>query len=379
MQHEVERHAGVGEDHALDRRVADVALVPERLVLERRRRVAAHHAREAGDVLEPPRVALVRHRRRALLARAELLLHLAHLGAREVAQLDGDLLAARRAISASAPMNAAWRSRCTTCVAAGSKPMPSRAQTASSTAGGRCANVPTAPEILPTAASSSARASRTPWRRISSANTSSLSPKVVGSACTPWVRPMHGRVLELARARARARGAARSTPASSSAPGVADLERERGVEHVARRHAVVHEARVGPDRTRPASVRNAITSWRTRSSISAMRAGSNRRLGADRRERGARDQAAFRDAPRTRRARPRASARSFPSSDKIADHLGPRVALDHRAQSSALQEDGERASGSTSRESRAAASRSGRGCRPCPAASRRRPSPARRA
>ena len=36
----------VGKHDALDRRVADVALVPERDVLERRRRVAAHHARE---------------------------------------------------------------------------------------------------------------------------------------------------------------------------------------------------------------------------------------------------------------------------------------------------------------------------------------------
>ncbi len=95
MEHEVERHARVGKDHALDRRVADVALVPERLVLEGCGRIAADHAREAGDVLEPPRVALVRHRRRALLARAELLLHLAHLRAREVTQLDGDLLARR--------------------------------------------------------------------------------------------------------------------------------------------------------------------------------------------------------------------------------------------------------------------------------------------
>ena len=59
------------------------------------RGVAAHHAREAADVLEAPGVALVRHRGGALLARAELLLDLAHLGARQVAELDGELLEAR--------------------------------------------------------------------------------------------------------------------------------------------------------------------------------------------------------------------------------------------------------------------------------------------
>ena len=50
-EHEVERDRRVGRDHALDRRVADVALVPERHVLERGERVAAHQPREPADVL----------------------------------------------------------------------------------------------------------------------------------------------------------------------------------------------------------------------------------------------------------------------------------------------------------------------------------------
>ena len=52
--------------------------------------------RQPADRLGRDRVALVRHRRRALLARLEPLLHLAHLGALQVAQLDGDQLARRR-------------------------------------------------------------------------------------------------------------------------------------------------------------------------------------------------------------------------------------------------------------------------------------------
>ena len=61
------------------------------------------------------------------------------------------------------------------------------------------------------------------------------------------------RVLELARAphehAAQALDARREEP-----PRVADLERERGVEHVARGDAVVHVARVGADRAPRASV-----------------------------------------------------------------------------------------------------------------------------
>src|SRR5579875_1890007 len=70
----VEQDRRVRQDHALDRRVRDVALVPQRDVLERRLRVAAQYAREARDLLALDRVALVRHRRGALLARAERLL-----------------------------------------------------------------------------------------------------------------------------------------------------------------------------------------------------------------------------------------------------------------------------------------------------------------
>ena len=51
------------------------------------RHIAAHHPREAGEVLGQHRVALVRHRRAALLPRREIFLGLEHLGALQVADL----------------------------------------------------------------------------------------------------------------------------------------------------------------------------------------------------------------------------------------------------------------------------------------------------
>ena len=43
-EREIERRGRIGGDHALDRGVRDVALVPERHVLQRRRHIGAHHA-----------------------------------------------------------------------------------------------------------------------------------------------------------------------------------------------------------------------------------------------------------------------------------------------------------------------------------------------
>ena len=77
-----------GRDHALDGGMGDVALVPERHVLQRRRDGGAHDARETAEVLRQHGVALVRHGRGALLARREIFLGLAHLGALEVADLE---------------------------------------------------------------------------------------------------------------------------------------------------------------------------------------------------------------------------------------------------------------------------------------------------
>ena len=57
-----------------------------------RLRVRAHHPRQAADLLQRNRVALVGHGGRALLLFAEELFHLADLGALQVAQFGGNLV-----------------------------------------------------------------------------------------------------------------------------------------------------------------------------------------------------------------------------------------------------------------------------------------------
>jgi hypothetical protein len=86
-EHVVEQDRRVRQDHPLRGGVADVALVPERLVLERRLGITAEQPREARDPFAEDRVALVGHRARALLAGLERLLELADLGVLEVPDL----------------------------------------------------------------------------------------------------------------------------------------------------------------------------------------------------------------------------------------------------------------------------------------------------
>ena len=87
VEHVVEREKGIGQDDALGARVGDVALVPEGDVLETHDRRRSDDPGEAADPLGDDRIALVRHRRRALLPAAERLLDLAELGTGEVADL----------------------------------------------------------------------------------------------------------------------------------------------------------------------------------------------------------------------------------------------------------------------------------------------------
>ena len=80
------------EDEPLRRAVADVALVPQRHVLEADERIGSQQPRHAGHPLGEDRIALVRHGARPLLAGAERLECLAHLGALKVTDLDRDAL-----------------------------------------------------------------------------------------------------------------------------------------------------------------------------------------------------------------------------------------------------------------------------------------------
>src|SRR5712692_296409 len=73
----------------------DVALVPERDVLERRMRVAAQKPRHPDDLLAADWVALVRHRRGSLLPLGKRLLDLADLRSLQTANLERELLERR--------------------------------------------------------------------------------------------------------------------------------------------------------------------------------------------------------------------------------------------------------------------------------------------
>ena len=101
------------------------------------------------------------------------------------------------------------------------------------TPGSIAAYVPTAPLSAPTAACANARSSRCALRCASIAKPASLMPNVVGSAWTPCVRPTQT-VSTCSRARAASAATSSRAPATTSSPGRAQLQRERGVEHVGR-------------------------------------------------------------------------------------------------------------------------------------------------
>ena len=122
------------------------------------------------------------------------------------------------AVMASADSSSACRSRWMTCDATGAGSSPSRRQTSASIAGGRCAKVPTAPDSLPTLMTALARRTRSMSRPISAYQSASFSPNVIGSACTPCVRPIIGvRRCSNARSRTAADSASRSARMRSHA------------------------------------------------------------------------------------------------------------------------------------------------------------------
>ena len=152
-------------------------------------RLPRKHARQATDGLGRDRIALVRHGRRALLTGLEPF-H-APRGPRCAA---GGAAPPRSARSSSRPTAqahrySAWRSRAMTCVA-GTGTSPSRSATYRSTDGSTFEYVPTAPLSLHTITARRAARSRSRSRSICSAHRATLAPNVVGSACTPWVRPI---------------------------------------------------------------------------------------------------------------------------------------------------------------------------------------------
>ena len=80
--------------------------------------IRTQHPRQTRDRLGRDRVALVRHRRRALLARLEAFLDLAHLGSLQVAEFDRHQFTRRSRSMRTHRGYSAWRSRAITWVAA---------------------------------------------------------------------------------------------------------------------------------------------------------------------------------------------------------------------------------------------------------------------
>ena len=181
----------VGEDDALDRRVRDVALVPERDVFEAGLQVRAQHPREPAQLLALHRVALVGHRARALLARAERLLDLAHLGALQVTDLERERLDARSDRRARVEQLGMAVAR--DHLRRGNRREPERRADEVLDRGidvgvraDRARQLPDRDRVHGPATS------RSRSRRICSAQSASLAPKVVGSAWMPCVRPTIG-------------------------------------------------------------------------------------------------------------------------------------------------------------------------------------------
>ena len=174
-------------------------------------------AREPADPLGDDGIPLVRHRRRALLAAAERLLHLADLGAREVPDLEGEGVERRRddgerreelrmAVALEDLRRRSARAR--------GRSARTRAARARDPSRRRCRPRPRACRRASPRAP--ARRARVP-RASSNAQPASLSPKVVGSAWTPCVRPICS-VSRCSSARAVTTAKARSRPARISAP-----------------------------------------------------------------------------------------------------------------------------------------------------------------
>ena len=176
----------------------------------------------------------------------ERLLDLAHLGAREVADLGREPVERRRA-DARAPRAArrAGRAR-----SPASRPGPARARAARRRCArprGRsrrtCRPCPRAGRRGTPRARARARSRA---RSSSNAQPASFQPKVVGSAWIPCERPMQI-VRRCSSARRTTAASARSMPASEQLAGVPDLQRERGVDDVRRRQPVVHPAPLRPE------------------------------------------------------------------------------------------------------------------------------------
>jgi hypothetical protein len=149
----------------------------------------ADHPRQAADLLAGDRVALVRHRRTALLRRSERLLRLPHFRPLQVPHFERDLLAQRRdqrqhrdevRVPVARDHLGGDRRGLQSQLSRRSAPrLPDRYGRTSPRRRKSCPR-----------GSLRRRLNRSRLRRASSYHSASFRPNVIGSACTPWVRPI---------------------------------------------------------------------------------------------------------------------------------------------------------------------------------------------
>ena len=246
-QHVIERDEAVGQDHALDRRVRDVALVPQRDVLERRHgscRASAAPGRRSARSRSGCACAASPTSPSGPCANGSSTSPISVFCRPRISSAN---FSSDAPVIASADSSSAWRSRWITCDATGAGSRPSRAQTSRFDRGRRCANVPTAPESLPTRRPSRARAHALDDR---AAARRTRAPASGRRSSARRGRRGCGRSSASADARTRA-----SRTASASAVEVleddvarlAHLQRLRGVDDVRRGQAEVQPARRRPD------------------------------------------------------------------------------------------------------------------------------------
>ena len=178
--------------------------------------------------------------------RRKILLGLAQFGALQMADFGRAAARSPAAISASVMKNAACRSRGMIWVETGSGMRPSFSATYSSTHGSILAKVPTAPEIAQVAISRRAATRRSRLRANSAQCPASFSPNVRRLGVDAVAAPDGRRVFVLERAPLQ-RVEQPVEIGEQDVGGLFELHREAGVEHVARRHALVHEARLRAD------------------------------------------------------------------------------------------------------------------------------------
>ena len=152
--------------------------------------VAAHHAREAGEVLASAPDCACAAWPRSPSGPGEKNSSASSTSVRCRWRISVASRSIDEAMTPSVAKNMAWRSRGITWVETGSGCRPSFSATWASTRGSILAKVPTAPEIAQVAISARAASSRRAGAVEFGIGSASLRPKVVGSAWMPWLRPI---------------------------------------------------------------------------------------------------------------------------------------------------------------------------------------------